>query len=116
MRNPSAVHAATLPNRTSPWQTEAEEQAARQESAEGQLQVLRALLPGIFARFAKIEDPRRPGSVKHKRAVVLTFALLMAVYQIGSRRQANRELSAPTFWENLRSVFPASWRRSRPTT
>ena len=106
MRNPGAIHAATLPNRTSPWRTEAEEQAARQDGAEAQLQVLRALLPGIFTRFAKIEDPRRPGSVKHKATVVLTFALLMAIYQIGSRRQANRELSAPTFWENLRSVFP----------
>jgi len=30
----------------------------------------------------------------------------MAIYQMGSRRQANRELSAPTFWGNLRSVFP----------
>ena len=106
MRNPSAVHPSTLPNRTSHWKTGAEEQAARRESAEAQLQVLRALLPGIFARFAKLADPRRPGSVKHKEAVVLTFALLMAIYQIGSRRQANRELSMPTFWENLRSVFP----------
>ena len=106
MRNPGAIHAATLPNRTSPWRTEAEEQAARQDGAEAQLQVLRALLPGIFTRFAKIEDPRRPGSVRHKATVVLTFALLMAVYQIGSRREANRELSAPTFWENLRAVFP----------
>jgi len=106
MRNPGAIRAATLPNRTSPWRTEAEEQAARQGGAEAQLQVLRALLPGIFARFARIEDPRRPGSVRHKGTVVLTFAVLMAIYQMGSRRQANRELSAPTFWGNLRSVFP----------
>ncbi len=106
MRNPGAIHAATLPHRTSPWRTGEEEQAARQAGSEAQLQVLRALLPGIFSRFAKIEDPRRPGSIKHKAAVVLTFALLMAIYQIDSRRQANRELSAPTFWENLRSVFP----------
>lgn len=106
MRNPQAIHPRTLAHRRSPWQTGAEEQAARQEGVEAELEVLLALMPGIFARFVAIGDPRRPGSVRHKAAVVLTFALLMAIYQIGSRRQANRELTAPTFWENLRVVFP----------
>ncbi len=66
MRNPSAVHPATLPNRKSPWQTGTEEQAARREGTEAQLQVLRALLPGIFARFARDD---RVSACKHDGAL-----------------------------------------------
>lgn len=106
MRNPQAIHPATLPHRRSPWQSEAEEQAVRQEGTEAELEVLLALLPGIFARFAAIKDPRRPGSVRHKAVIVLTFGLLMSLYQIASRREANRALTQPTFWRNLQAVFP----------
>ncbi|GAB6273399.1 MAG: hypothetical protein STSR0004_02620 [Peptococcaceae bacterium] len=51
MRNPEAIKAATLPNRTSPWKTMEEEQVARQLTAEAQ--VLR--LAGDFTRsFGKV--------------------------------------------------------------
>ena len=68
MRNPAAIHPATLPNRKSSCQIGAEEQAARQGSVAAKLQILCALLPRMFARFAEVKDPRRPGSTRHKGA------------------------------------------------
>ncbi|GAB6171488.1 hypothetical protein JCM15765_09660 [Paradesulfitobacterium aromaticivorans] len=56
--------------------------------------------------MAQIEDPRRPGSVKHKLTVVLLYGLLLFVYQIGSRREANRIMTEPIFTENLKALFP----------
>ncbi|MBC7342452.1 MAG: transposase family protein [Clostridia bacterium] len=106
MRNPEAINPATLPNRKSPWKTVEEEQAARQSAAEAQLNAWRAILPGLLEKFARLKDPRRPGSIRHKLTVLMVFGLLLFVFQYSSRREANRELSHPGVLETLRSVFP----------
>ncbi len=106
MRNPEALHATTLPNRKSSYQTVEEERQARQRAVEAQLKAWRALLPGILERFARIKDPRRPGSVRHKLSVLMIFGMVLFAYQCASRREANRELSRPGVLEALRSVFP----------
>jgi hypothetical protein len=106
MRNPEAINAATLPNRTSPWKTMEEEQAARQFTAEAQLNAWRAILPGLLEKFARLKDPRRPGSIRHKLTVLMVYGLLLFIFQYNSRREANRELSCPAVLETLRSVFP----------
>lgn len=105
-RNPESVYPATLPNRKSPYANSEQEQADRQAAAEAQLPVWRAQLPALIEKFARIPDPRRPGSVRHKLVVVMTFALFLFVWGYGSRREANRELTRPTFWETFRTIFP----------
>ncbi len=94
------------PNRKSEWATVEEEQQARQAAMEAQITAWRAVIPGIVDEIAKIEDPRRPASIKHKFNVLMFFALLVFALQCTSRREANRELTRPGFLETLRTVFP----------
>ena len=47
-------------NSQCPWKTVEEEQSAREESVAGQLGLLRARLPILLRRLAKIKDPRNP--------------------------------------------------------
>ena len=54
----------------------------------------------------KIPDPRQPKKIKHKLTVVLLYGLLSFVFQMGSRREANRELSRPGFMATLQGLFP----------
>lgn len=105
-RNPESIHPATLPNRKSAYANSEQERADRQAAAQAQLPVWRAQLPALMEKFTQIPDPRRPGSVRHKLVVVMTFALFLFVFNYGSRREANRELTRPTFWETFREVFP----------
>jgi hypothetical protein len=105
-RTPEHLGPATLPNRKSPWATTAQERAARQQAAEGHLQVLRSQLPLILARLARIRDPRRQASVEHDLTTLLLYGILLFVYQYASRREGNRELSRPEFLATVRTVFP----------
>jgi hypothetical protein len=98
----SPPRAASVSNRLGPYSTEAEEQAAREEAVAGQLGVFRTLLPKLLKELSKIPDPRQPKKVKHK----LTVVLLSFVFQMASRREANRELSRPAFLAPLQALFP----------
>jgi hypothetical protein len=97
---------ATIGNGKSEWETVEEEKQARQETTEEQLRVYRSVLPRLLKRLAKIPDPRNPLLIRHKLTVLLLYGILMFVYQMASRREANREMSLPQFWENLRLLFP----------
>jgi len=70
------------------------------------VRVIRAQLPTLLRRLAKIPDPRQPGKVRHAMTSVLLFGLLCFVLQLGSRREATRELTWPQFEHNLRALFP----------
>ncbi len=97
---------ASAVNRLCPYRTEAEEQADREGAVGAQLGVLRRLLPKLLKDLGKIPDVRQPKKVKHKLTVVLLYGLLSFVFQMSSRRQANRELSQPAFLNTLRELFP----------
>lgn len=104
MREP--LRPGTLPNAKSPWATTAEEHDDRQAAAEAHLAVLRTQLPDLLSRFARIRDPRRLGSVRHRLTVLMVYGVLLFAFGLASRREANRELSRPALWETLREVFP----------
>lgn len=70
------------------------------------MRVIRAQLPTLLQRLAKIPDPRQPGKVKHALTSLMLFGLLCFVLQLSSRREATRELSWPQFAQNLRTLFP----------
>ena len=95
-----------LPNGKSQWATVAEEQAGRQQAVEEQIQVFRSLLPTLLKRLAKMADARNPKTLKHQLTVVLMYGILTFVFQMASRREANRRLSRPQFQQNLRALFP----------
>jgi len=107
MRNPEAlIDWNKLCNRKSEWNTTSEEREARQAAFEVQMNTWRAILPGLLGKFSRIEDPRRPGSIRHKLTVLMVYGLLLFIFQHASRREANRKLSHPSILETLRSIFP----------
>ena len=97
---------ASVSNRLCPYQTEAEEQTAREEAVAAQLGVFRGLLPKLLKDLSKIPEPRQPKKLKHKLTVVLLYGLLSFVFQMASRREANRTLSRPAFLATLQTLFP----------
>ena len=71
-----------------------------------QIRVLRAKLPILLERFSKIPDFRNPKKIKHKLTVVLIYGILMFVYQMASRREANKTMTRPAFRESLQLILP----------
>ena len=67
---------------------------------------MRQMLPVLLKRFAQITDPRHPNKLKHRLTVLMIYGLLVFVFQYGSRRAANREITRPMFEANLRALFP----------
>ena len=96
----------TLPDRKSNLQTPEEEQAERQTVIEEILKPFRTVLPLILEKLSTVEDYRQVEKRKHKLAVLLLFGILAFIFQLESRRQANRELTTPVFLENLKSIIP----------
>lgn len=96
----------SLPNRMSIFQTADEEMEDRQETVEKATMVYYRLLSGFLKKLSGIKDPRKSGKTKHKMTVLMIYGILMSMYHIGSRRDANRILSRPVFFENLQAMFP----------
>ena len=94
-----------LPNRLNLENSIEEDQAEKQHLVEDATKVYRKILPGLLVKLSRINDPRRPGSVKHKHTVLLLYGILMFVQQIGSRREANRSMDRIQF-ENMKAMFP----------
>ena len=96
----------SLPNRKCCSKTVDEEQAEREEAVTEQLRIIKNLLPNILKRLSKIDDPRNPKKCKHKLTVIMIYGILTFVFQMSSRREANREMTRPMFMENLQLYFP----------
>ncbi len=67
---------------------------------------MKALLPILLKRLSKIKDPRNPKKCKHKMTVIMIYGILTFVFQMSSRREANREMTRPMFIQNLLLYFP----------
>lgn len=96
----------SLPNCKCPYKTVEEEQAEREEAVTEQLRIMKAHLPILLKRLSKINDPRTPRKCKHKLTVIMIYGILTFVFQMSSRREANREMSRPMFMKNLHLYFP----------
>lgn len=66
----------------------------------------RTQLPVLLKKLARIPDPRNPKKSKHKLTVLMLYGILTFVYQMSSRREANRIMTTPQFVENLQLLFP----------
>jgi len=97
---------AAMPNRKSEYKNVQEEQRARQEATTEQVRVFRAQLPMLLKRLSKIKDPRNPKKIKHKHTLLMIYGILTFVFQMSSRREANREMTRPKFMESLNLLFP----------
>lgn len=97
---------APQPNSKCAQKTPEEEMADRQEKAEKATIMYRQMLPELLRKLSRIKDPRQPGKIKHKITVLMIYGVLLFVYQTGSRREANKQLSKPIFWSNVKAMFP----------
>lgn len=77
----------------------------RQDTVEKATIIYRQMLPSLLRKLSCIEDPRNPNKVKHKMSVLMLYGILMFVYQVGSRRKANKSMSR-ILLENLQAMFP----------
>lgn len=94
------------PNRKCSQKTPEEEMADRQEKAEKATILYRQMLPDLLGKLSRIKDPRQPEKVKHKLTALMAYGILLFVYQTGSRREANKNMSKPIFWSNVKAMFP----------
>ena len=92
-------------NRKCGFQTAQEEIDARYKVAAETLKVYRRYLPGILKDLSKIEDLRDPQKVEHSLDVLMLYGIFLFVFQLSSRREANREMTE-IFMENMRQFFP----------
>jgi len=105
-RGQGPLSAPALPNRMNEYASVEEERERRQDAATEHLRIMRGQLPVLLGRLAKIPDPRNPEKIKHKMTMVLLYGILMFVYQMGSRREANQKLTRPQFKEHFALAFP----------
>jgi hypothetical protein len=97
---------ATISNCKCEYASVDDERAVRNEVLSEQVRIFRSKLPFLLARLSKIEDPRSPKKIKHKLAVLVIYGILSFVFQMSSCREANREMTRPMFWRNLKFLFP----------
>jgi hypothetical protein len=97
---------AAIPNRLSSAKISDEDMAEREDIMGRSVKVYRKMLPEILEKLSRIKDPRNASYIKHKMAVLFAYGILLVVFQIGSRRQANKEISRGVFLENLQDMFP----------
>ncbi len=64
------------------------------------------MLPVLFGRLEKIQEPRNPKKLKHRITALMLYGILVFVFQYGSRRAANGEITRAMFEHNLRLLFP----------
>ncbi len=86
--------------------TREEEQERRENAVDAQLSSFRAILPKLLKDLKKIKDPRNPKKLKHKLTVLIVYGLLAFIFQISSRKEANKTMSRPVFLETLEQLFP----------
>jgi hypothetical protein len=96
----------TTSNRKSEYETVAEETEARTQAVTEQVRIFQSQLPVLLKQLNTIKDPRNPKKVKHKLTLVLIYGILSFIYQMSSRREANREMTRPMFLTNLNLLFP----------
>ncbi len=94
-----------LPNRVNHNLDVASELKEREEIADGTFCAMKKMLPDILNDLAKIKDYRKK-NVKHSLIMLLAYGILMFALHYSSRREANREMTAPIIRENLKALFP----------
>ena len=70
------------------------------------MRIFKSQLPFLLKRLNQISDPRNPKKIKHTLTLLMLYGLLMFVFQLSSRRQANSKMTHPQFKENLHLLFP----------
>ena len=93
-------------NSTCQYKTIEEDRCGRTEAVTDQVNIIQTQLPLLLKRLSKIKDPRNPKKIKHKLTVLMIYGIFIFVFQVTSRREADREMTRPVFKENIKMLFP----------
>jgi hypothetical protein len=93
-------------NGVSRYESISEEEQDRQVTTTAMLSQVRNYLRVLLERLDRIVDPRNPKKVKYSLPLVLAYGLMMFIFQMTSRREANREMTRPQFLANLKLFIP----------
>lgn len=93
-------------NSTCEYETIEEEFTARNTIVTNQIRIMKSQLPGLLNKLSKIKDPRNPKKSKHKLTILMIYGIFMFVFNVASRRAADREMTMPVFLGNLKKFFP----------
>lgn len=96
----------SIKNGKSNYQTSDEEKTARMTAVTEQHRIFQANFPILLRRLSKIPDPRNPKKIKYKLTLLMMYGVLLFVFQMASKREANRKMTRPMFIENLNLLFP----------
>lgn len=94
-----------LPNRTNGKTTIEEEMAEREILTDETLRIIKKLLPDLLTDLAKIMDDRKK-NVRYTLPMLMVYGILQFALHYTSRRETNREMTAPIIRENLKALFP----------
>jgi hypothetical protein len=95
-----------LPNRKSVHKTPEEELEERQDIVEMSVKTCHKMLSDVLEKMSRIKDPRDTRRITYKMQTLLVYGILISMYHIGSRRNANKVISQPIFHDNLRTMYP----------
>ncbi|RLB98636.1 MAG: hypothetical protein DRH34_13635, partial [Deltaproteobacteria bacterium] len=95
-----------LKNSTCEYKSVEEEIRARNTIVTDQIRIIKSQLPGLLKRLSKIKDTRNPKKLKYKLTILMIYGIFMFVFNVSSRREADREMTMPVFLENLKTFFP----------
>ncbi len=95
-----------LPNSKSELETIEEEIEERHTLVAESAKIYNINLKVLLNRLKKIPDPRNPKKLKHKLTVLMLYGILAFVYQVSSRREANRKMTTPIIINNMKQLFP----------
>ena len=97
---------AAISNGKSRLKDVAQETQVRQQAVSEQVRIFRNQLPTLLKRLSRIKDPRNTKKTKYQLTLLMIYGILSFVFQMSSRREANREMSLPMFKQNLKLLFP----------
>jgi hypothetical protein len=97
---------STISNHKCEYGSIEQEALTRNEAVAEKIRIFQAKLPVLLQQLSKIKDPRNPKKIKHKLSSLMIYGILTFVFQMGSGREANREMTRPMFWQNLKFLFP----------
>jgi hypothetical protein len=78
----------------------------KRKAVSEQVRIFRNQLPILLKRLSRIKDPRNAKKTKYQLTLLMIYGILSFVFQMASRREANREMSLAMFKQNLKLLFP----------
>lgn len=96
---------ADLPNRVNQNADVAAELQEREEVTDATFSAMKKMLPDLLKDLSRIKDYRTK-NVKYSLAMLQAYGILMFAMHYSSRRETNRDMTAPVMRENLKALFP----------